>query len=449
MSDVTFIEPDVKLFDRRDFPEGFVFGAATAAYQIEGSKFGGAGSCHWDTFAATPGNVVRNEDGSLACDHYHRWESDLDLLKDGGFDAYRFSTSWARVMPDGVTVNPQGLDFYDRLVDGMVARGLTPYLTLYHWDLPSALADLGGWRNRATAERFADFAEVVMDRIGDRVARTATINEPWCVSFLSHYIGEHAPGMRDIRAATRSMHYIQLAHGLAVERLRAKGHDNLGVVLNFTDILPASEGQEAAVDRADAITNRWFIESVAKGTYPQAALDGLERYMPDGWQADMATISSPIDWLGVNYYSRAIVSDAPGTPFPSTQNHPGPLPKTQMGWEIWPEGLKNLLTRMARDYVGDLPIVVTENGMAWPDEVKGSNVGDQTRVKYIHDHIEAARQAIDAGVNLQGFFYWSLLDNYEWAFGYEKRFGIVHVDFETLTRTPKASYHALKAALTS
>ena len=449
MSDATFIEPDVKLFDRRDFPEGFVFGAATAAYQIEGSKFGGAGSCHWDTFAATPGNVVRNEDGSLACDHYHRWESDLDLLKDGGFDAYRFSTSWARVMPDGVTVNPQGLDFYDRLVDGMVARGLTPYLTLYHWDLPSALADLGGWRNRATAERFADFAEVVMDRIGDRVARTATINEPWCVSFLSHYIGEHAPGMRDIRAATRSMHYIQLAHGLAVERLRAKGHDNLGVVLNFTDILPASEGQEAAVDRADAITNRWFIESVAKGTYPQAALDGLERYMPDGWQDDMATISSPIDWLGVNYYSRAIVSDAPGTPFPSTQNHPGPLPKTQMGWEIWPEGLKNLLTRMARDYVGDLPIVVTENGMAWPDEVKGSNVGDQTRVKYIHDHIEAARQAIDAGVNLQGFFYWSLLDNYEWAFGYEKRFGIVHVDFETLTRTPKASYHALKAALTS
>ncbi|TRD22550.1 GH1 family beta-glucosidase [Palleronia caenipelagi] len=447
MSDSPSNKPQRALFSRADFPDDFVFGAATAAYQIEGHKFGGAGSSHWDTFAATGSNVVRNEDGALACDHFHRWETDLDLLKDGGFDAYRFSVSWARVMPDGITVNEEGLAFYDKLVDGILARGLKPYLTLYHWDLPSALADRGGWMNRETAERFADYAEVVMARIGDRVVRTATINEPWCVSVLSHLIGEHAPGLRDIRATARAMHHVQLAHGLAVHRLRAAGYQNLGVVLNFADILPFGEGQEAAVDRADAMTNRWFIESIAKGTYPEVALEGLERHMPDGWRDDMAVISTPIDWLGVNYYTRSLVSDAPDLPWPSTRNHEGPLPKTQMGWEIYPEGLRNLLVRMARDYVGDLPIVVTENGMAWADEVIGGAVTDETRVNYIRDHIAAAREAMEGGANLQGFFYWSLLDNYEWAFGYEKRFGIVHVDFETLDRTPKGSWHAFREAL--
>lgn len=448
MSDAISAEPTAKLFERKDFPEGFLFGAATAAYQIEGHRFGGAGSCHWDTFAATGRNVVRNEDGALACDHYHRWESDLDLLKDGGFDAYRFSTSWARVMPDGVTLNPDGIDFYDRLVDGMLARGLSPCLTLYHWDLPSALADSGGWTNRDTAERFADYADAVMARLGDRVSRTATINEPWCVSWLSHYEGQHAPGLRDIRATARSMHHVQLAHGLAVGRLRAAGHDNLGVVLNFSEILPHGEGQEAAVDRADAIGNRWFIESIARGTYPEVALEGLGRHMPAGWEDDMSVISVPIDWLGVNYYSRAIVSTDHDAPWPSTRTHDGPLPKTQMGWEIYPEGLSNLLARMARDYVGDLPIVVTENGMAWADKVVEGAVADDTRVAYIGAHLSAVRKAISEGANVEGFFYWSLLDNYEWAFGYEKRFGIVHVDFETLERTPKASYFALKAALT-
>lgn len=226
------------MFKRSDFPKGFLFGAATAAYQIEGHKFGGAGPCHWDTFSATGRNVVCNESGALACDHYHRWPEDLDLLRDGGFDAYRFSTSWARVMPDGRTVNPEGLDFYDRLVDGMVERELRPFLTLYHWDLPSVLADHGGWTNRATAEAFADYAEAVMARIGDRVERTATINEPWCVSFLAHYIGEHAPGQRDIRATARAMHHVQLAHGLAVERMRAEGHGGLGVVLNLAILSP-------------------------------------------------------------------------------------------------------------------------------------------------------------------------------------------------------------------
>ena len=391
--------------------------------------------------------MVRNEDGAVACDHYHRWEEDLDLLQSGGFDAYRFSTSWARVMPDGVTVNEEGLAFYDKLVDGILARGMKPFLTLYHWDLPSALADKGGWTNRETAERFADYAEVVMARIGDRVARTATINEPWCVSWLSHFEGHHAPGQRDIRATARAMHHIQLAHGLAVERLRAKGYGNLGVVLNFSEILPHGEGAERAVDISDAISNRWFIESVAKGTYPEILLDGLGQYMPEGWQDDMKTISTPIDWLGINYYSRAIVSDAPDAPWPSTQGHEGPLPKTQMGWEIYPEGLKNLILRMKNDYVGDLPICITENGMAWADEVVDGQVDDAERRAYIKAHTSAVREAIAGGANVEGFFYWSLLDNYEWAFGYEKRFGIVHVDFETLKRTPKSSFLALKAAL--
>jgi beta-glucosidase len=447
MLDATSTRTDKLMFKRSDFPEGFTFGAATAAYQIEGSKFGGAGPSHWDTFAATPGNVVRCEDGALACDHYHRWEADLDLLKDGGFDAYRFSSSWARVMPDGVRVNPEGLDFYDRLVDGMIARGLDPVLTLYHWDLPAALADKGGWVNRDTALRFADFSHVVMARIGDRITRTATINEPWCVSWLSHYEGQHAPGLRDIRATARAMHHIQLAHGLAVNRMREAGHDNLGVVLNFSDIQPFADGEDTAVATADSLGNTWFLESIAKGTYPQAALVGLEPHMPDNWQDDMATISTPIDWLGVNYYSRNLVSAKPDAPWPSTQGHEGPLPKTQMGWEIYADGLRNLLTRVSRDYVGDLPIFVTENGMAWNDEVVDGQVNDAARVDYIKNHLGAAKEAIVNGVNLQGFFYWSLLDNYEWSFGYEKRFGMVHVDFETLERTPKSSYFAFKAGL--
>ena len=447
MLDAISTKPTERLFDRKDFPAGFVFGAATAAYQIEGTKFGGVGSSHWDTFAATGNNVVRNEDGAVACDHYHRWGEDLDLLKNGGFDAYRFSTSWTRVMPDGVTLNPEGLDFYDRLVDGMVARGLSPYLTLYHWDLPSSLADKGGWTNRDTAERFADYSAAVMERLGDRVARTATINEPWCVSWLSHYEGQHAPGQRDIRAAARSMHFVQLAHGLAVERLRAEGHENLGVVMNFSEILPNGENEELAVDRADAIGNRWFIESVTKGTYPEIVLEGLGAYLPSKWEDDMATIALPIDWLGVNYYSRAIVSIDADTVWPSTRAHEGPLPKTQMGWEVYPEGLSNLLVRMAREYVGDLPMVVTENGMAWADEVTEGFVDDTVRCSYIREHVASVRESIADGANVQGFFYWSLLDNFEWAFGYEKRFGLVHVDFETLKRTPKRSFNALAKSL--
>jgi beta-glucosidase len=435
---------------RRDFPEGFLFGAATAAYQIEGSSFGNAGLSHWDTFAATPGNVVRAENGAIACDHYNRWESDLDLLKEGNFDAYRFSTSWSRVMPEGRgLVNPEGMDFYDRLVDGMLARGLKPCLTLYHWDLPAALAMKGGWMNRDIAGWFADYAAVVMDRLGDRVAMTATINEPWCVAWLSHFMGVHAPGLRDIHAAAHAMHHVLLAHGLAVQALRAEGAKNLGIVLNFDHCTPASQSPEdlAATATADAIFNRWFIEGITQGIYPAEAMAGLMRHMPHGWHRDMGLISQSLDWLGVNYYTRHIHGHDADAPWPSGRVVEGKRDKTSMGWEIYPEGLEGFLTRMSKEYVGDLPIYITENGMAWNDVVENGAVYDPQRSAYIDSHLAAVKQAMKAGANIQGFFYWSLLDNYEWAQGYDKRFGLIHVDFDSLKRIPKASYHALARAL--
>ncbi|MDX8348806.1 GH1 family beta-glucosidase [Cognatiyoonia sp. IB215446] len=436
-------------FQRSDFPAGFVFGAATAAYQIEGHQFGGAGPTHWDTFAAGPGNVVRAEDGAIACDHYHRFAEDLDLMKEAGFDAYRFSTSWARVMPDGRQMNEEGLDFYDRLVDAMLERGLQPFQTLYHWELPSVLADKGGWTNRDTCAYFGDFTDVITDRIGDRVSSVATINEPWCVAYLSHFLGHHAPGLRDIRAAARAMHHILLAHGTALERLRAKGISNCGIVLNFDHTDPKDDSADAvqAAATTDAIFNRWFIEAITKGTYPSEALEGFAPHMPGGWQDDMALISQRLDFLGVNYYTRHLLSATANNVWPHTTSEEGPGAKTQMGWEIYPDGLRSFLTRLARDYVGDLPIYVTENGMAWNDHIEDGAVTDQTRIQFIADHMAATTQAIAEGANVRGFFYWSLLDNYEWAFGYEKRFGLIHVDFETLKRTPKASYHALKSAI--
>lgn len=432
---------------RFDFPPGFLFGAATAAYQIEGSGFGGCGPSHWDTFAATPGNVVRAEDGARACDHYHQWPADLDLIRAANMDAYRFSTSWSRVMPDGRTVNPDGVAFYDRLVDGMLERGLKPFQTLYHWDLPSALADTGGWTNRDTCHRFADYAEAITRRLGDRVASIATINEPWCVAFLSHFLGIHAPGLRDIRATARAMHHILLAHGLGVGRLRGLGQKSLGIVLNFDHTAPASPADQEASDLWDGIFNRWYIEGISRKAYPAQVLAGLSSHMPESWQDDMDLIGQPLDWLGVNYYTRHLVAAVPGAPWPALRPVTGDLPQTQMGWEIYPDGLHHFLTRMARDYVGDLPLYVTENGMANADVIDGDAVTDQVREDYLFAHLAATRRAIADGANVKGFFYWSLLDNYEWAEGYEKRFGLVHVDFDSLARTPKSSYHALTRAL--
>ncbi|MGS4945487.1 GH1 family beta-glucosidase [Meridianimarinicoccus sp. RP-17] len=437
---------------RADFPEGFDFGASTAAYQIEGTRWGGVGPSHWDSFAATPGNVVRGEDGAVACDHFHRYAEDLDLLRDGNFDVYRFSTSWTRVMPDGKTVNPEGLDFYDRLADAIVARGLKPSLTLYHWDLPSALADQGGWANRDVADRFADYTRAVMERIGDRMDSVATINEPWCVAWLSHFLGHHAPGLRDIRAASRAMHHVLLAHARSLAVIRDTQPDlRAGIVLNFAHPNPASGGEadRAATTRFDGIHNRWFIEALTKGAYPEDIRAALAPHMPQGWQDDMGDIAARIDWLGVNYYTRNTIKHDADSPWPRFHEVPGTLPKTDMGWEIYPDGLRALLLRLARDYTGDTPIYVTENGMAGDDHLKDGAVDDPVRVQYFDDHLRAVHGAIAEGAPVRGYFAWSLLDNYEWSFGYDKRFGIVHVDYATQARVPKASYRALQAAFAS
>lgn len=434
---------------RADFPDGFELGASTAAYQIEGTTAGGTGPSHWDSYAATPGNVVRGEDGRIACDHYHRFEEDLDLVRDGNFDTYRFSTSFARVMPDGRTPNAEGLDFYDRLADAIAARGLKASLTLYHWDLPSALADQGGWANRDVADRFADYTRVVMERIGDRMDSVATINEPWCVAWLSHFMGLQAPGLRDIRAASRAMHHVLLAHAKSLEVIREVTPDlKAGIVLNFTHTHAASdaEADKQAAHTFDGIHNRWFVEALTKGRYPEDIASALGPHMPEGWQKDMAAISAPIDWLGANYYTRTTLRHVEDSLWPHLEDVPGPLSKTDMGWEIYPDGLRALLVRLARDYTGDTPLVVTENGMAGDDHLVDGQIGDPVRVQYFEDHLGAVRSAIAEGAPVTGYYAWSLMDNYEWSFGYDKRFGIIYVDYETQARVPKASYHALRDA---
>lgn len=431
-------------FRRSDFPEDFLFGVATSSYQIEGHAFGGAGRTHWDDFAETPGNVVRAENGARACDHYHRLDEDLDLIRALNADVYRFSTSWARVLPEGRgTPNPEGLDFYDRLVDGLLERGIKPAATLYHWELPSPLADLGGWRNRDIAGWFADFAEVIMGRIGDRVWSAAPINEPWCVAWLSHFMGLHAPGLRDIRATARAMHHVLLAHGRCIQAMRGLGMTNLGAVCNFEWANPASTTEEdfQAADRYDAYYNRFFLSGIFKGTYPDLVLEGLEPHLPTGWQDDFEVITTPVDWCGLNYYTRKNIA-ATDTPWPALEEVEGPLPKTAMEWEVYPEGLYEFLMRAARDYTAELPLVVTENGMA-----SHSGTDDQDRIDYIDAHLEQVRRAIKDGAPVNGYYIWSLMDNYEWALGYDKRFGLVHVDFDSLKRTPKASYHLISDAL--
>ncbi len=430
---------------RADFPDGFVFAAATSAYQIEGHAFGGAGRTHWDAFAEMPGRVHEGHTGAVACDHFHRWPEDLDLVRQAGLDGYRFSTSWARVMPDGVHVNPEGLDFYDRLVDGMLDRGLKPMATLYHWELPEALSRRGGWTVREIPERLADFASIIGRRLGDRLWSTAPINEPWCVAWLSHYEGHHAPGLQSLDAAGKAMHHVALSHGLSVAALRAENVGNLGAVCNmeYPHPLTDSEQDRQAARIYDGIYNRWFAAAMTKGQYPEEVMAGLEPYLPAGWRDDMATIAQPIDWFGINYYTCKRLTRG-GDVWPRIVDAPGPLPKTDMGWEIYPEGLEKLLRRTATEYTGDLPLYITENGMANRDAVLGQ---DPERIAYLDGHLHAVRRVIEGGVPMKGYTFWSLLDNYEWAFGYDKRFGLVHVDFETQLRTPRASFHALVRAL--
>jgi len=433
-------------FKRSDFPKDFVFAAATSSYQIEGHAHGGAGPTHWDTFAATPGNVIRCEHGALACDHYHRYDEDFALVGAAGLDAYRFSTSWARVMPEGRgAVNVEGLDFYDRLVDSMLAHDLKPMATLYHWELPAALADLGGWRNPDICHWFAEFVQVIIDRIGDRLFSVAPINEPYCISWLGHFTGDHAPGLRDIRATAHAMHHLLKAHGVAIERMRAMGQTNLGAVFNCEYPYPVDQSAQtaAAVDLYDQIYNHFFLSGVFTGAYPAVIMDALEPHMPKGWQEDFGVIGQQVDWCGINYYTCKGIRHKEG-PWPNWEEIIGPRPKTQMGWEIYPEGLRHFLTMVDRQYTKGLPIYVTENGMANEDM---PGVPDDARIDYLNTHLAEARGAIQDGVPLAGYTFWSLLDNYEWSLGYEKRFGLVHVDFETFERTPKASYHQIADAL--
>ena len=426
--------------ERKDLGPNFLFGTATAAYQIEGGQGDGRGPCIWDTFSATPGNVKNRDSGLIACDHYHRWPGDLDLIRDGGFEAYRFSLAWPRLIPEGTgAINQQGLDFYDRLIDGMLERGLKPYATLYHWDLPSALQDKGGWMNRDIAGWFADYAALVGKHFGDRLAATATINEPWCVAYLSHFLGVHAPGYRDLRATARAMHHVLLAHGTAIDALRGEGVKNLGIVLNLEKAEPASDTPEdqAAFNIGDALFNRWYLGGVFKGQYPEELTTALAPHLPADYQKDMETVSRPLDWLGINYYTRGLYAADPNAPF-GAGKVTGPLEKSDLGWEIHPQGLTDLLVRVSREYT-KLPLYVTETGM--------SETNDDRRVKFYDDHLRAVANAQAQGADVRGFFAWSLLDNYEWAEGYTSRFGIVHVDYETQLRTPKGSYRAFQGML--
>ncbi len=435
------------MLKRADFPKGFQFGSATSAYQIEGHAFGGAGATHWDRFARS-GGVVNNQNGDIACDHYHRFHQDLDLLQE--FDAYRFSTSWARVLPAGKgEVNQAGLDFYDKLVDAMLERNLAPFLTLYHWELPDRLALLGGWTNPDIANWFGDYVDIIMDRLGDRIASVATINEPWCVTYLAHYLGQHAPGLRDSSATAKAIHNVLLAHGNATARLRERGQKNLGIVLNFEALVSHSQTASDldATRRYDAIINRMFIEPLMTGNYPSEILHEFGQHLPSGWQSDMDLIRQPLDWLGVNYYTRQTIAADPEGSWPHCKSMATTGPKTQMGWDIYPEGLYETLVRLKQDYTKTLPIYVTENGMARADSLVNNTINDIERLNYLSVHLYQVHRAIDEGVDVRGYFYWSLLDNFEWALGYEKRFGLIHVDFETQKRTPKNSYLALIDAI--
>ncbi|MEP7241003.1 MAG: GH1 family beta-glucosidase [Devosia sp.] len=425
--------------DRRQFGPSFVFGAATSAYQIEGGE--DRGSCIWDTFAATPGNVKNADTGSVACDHYHLWPGDLDLVRDAGFDAYRFSFSWPRLIPEGIGApNEAGLDFYDRLIDGMLERGIKPFATLYHWDLPSALQDRGGWMNRDIAAWFADYATLIADRYGDRLHATATINEPWCVSVLSHLLGIHAPGLRDLRAAARAMHHVLYAHGTAVDALRAGGVKNIGIVTNLEKAEAASDKPEdlAALELGDGLYNGWFLGGLYKGAYPEIVTRALAPYLPESWERDMEVVSRPLDWAGINYYTRALYAAAPDKPALPFTTVKGPLQTNDLGWEVYPEGLTDLLVRVSHDYT-KVPLYVTENGMSEGD--------DSRRTQYYDAHLRAVLAAQEQGADVRGYFAWSLLDNYEWAHGYSSRFGIVHVDYATQQRTPKGSYRAFQGML--
>ena len=423
------------MFDiRSKFRDEFVFGVATSAYQIEGSKFGGCGESIWDHFAKN-GGTVNGDNGSLACDHFHRFEEDLDLLVDAGFDAYRFSFSWSRLFPDGKNLNIKGLDFYKQLLDAINSRGLRPYGTAYHWDMPQALGALGGWTIRDNAERFGQFMGFIARNFGDDLENLVSINEPWCVAWLSHYLGEHAPGLQDLSSAVKASHYVCLGHGLGVQAARKETKKPIGVVLNFTPgrLETKTKINTEALERYEAVTNTWYLSAIMKGNYPDVALQDLEVYLPNGWKQDLLTIKEPIDFIGINYYTTVLLKSG-GDKFPFVEFIERNLPKTDMGWDVEPVGLREALN-LVSDYAPNLPLYITENGMA-----SKNAIADIDRIEYYKQHLNEVEKASKT-LPIKGYFAWSLLDNFEWALGYDKRFGLVQVDYETQKRTMKDSFN--------
>jgi beta-glucosidase len=425
------------------FPPGFRFGAATAAYQIEGAvREDGRGESIWDRFCRVPGAIAGGDTGDVACDHYHRWREDLDLMAELGLEAYRFSIAWPRVQPDGRgALNAAGLSFYRRLVEGLRERGIEPLATLDHWDLPQALQDSGGWAQRDTALRFADYARGMGEALGDLVDAWVTHNEPWVLSFMGHAQGVHAPGTRDWATALRVAHHLLLSHGLALET-GLPGRVGITLVLAPVHPVTDSDDDRAAARRMDGHMNRWFLDPVLRGRYPEDLVRHYEEHVGplDAVQAgDLDVISRPIDFLGVNYYVPLRVRAAASAAPLALETVPGPPPLTAMGWEVAPEGLHELLVRVRDDY-GDLPIDITENGAAFDDPPpRAGVVDDRQRVAYLEGHLQALARAIADGVDVRRYFAWSLMDNFEWAHGYSKRFGVVHVDYATQRRTIKRS----------
>jgi len=433
-------------------PEGFLWGVATSAAQIEGGDpEDGRGESIWDRFAADPRRIADGSNPGVACDHYHRWREDLDLLRWLGVGAYRFSIAWPRVLPEGRgRINTQGLDFYDALVDALLAAGIRPFVTLYHWDLPQSLQERGGWVARATTDAFVEYADVVTARLGDRVRHWATHNEPWCVATLGHERGEQAPGHRDAAEALRVAHHVLLSHGRALDVVRrnAPGAE-VGIVLLLVPVWPATQGEadRDAARRLDGSFNRWYLDPVFRGRYPADVIADRIRaghlaspelpFLQDG---DLSTIAGSIDFVGINYYSREVVrAGANGEPIPVRAGE-GEA-RTQMGWEVFPQGLEEGIARVAREYA-PARIYVTENGAAYADEVDvAGRIEDARRVEYLRGHVAATSRALARGAPIGGYFVWSFLDNFEWAYGYARRFGLFHVDFATQRRRPKDSAH--------
>lgn len=441
------------------FPKGFAWGVSTASYQIEGAVGeDGRGTSIWDTFSHAPGNVVNGDTGDVACDHYHRYREDVALMRDLGVDAYRFSVAWPRIQPTGKgPVEQAGLDFYRRLVDELADAGIRPCATLYHWDLPQPLEDAGGWTVRDTAERFAEYAAVVHDALGDSVAQWITLNEPFCSAFIGYADGRHAPGRAEGQGALAAAHHLLVGHGLAMRTLRAnrRGDETFGITLNMNHVRPATDAAEdvAAARRVELLGSRVFSDPVLAARYPDAEAEVWGELSDFAFRrdGDLDVIATPLDFLGVNNYFPTYAKEAPtvdpdprrrvATDIGVAENPPAELPRTAMGWPVEADGLRRLLNWVRATYPDVPPIYVTENGAAFPDVVVDGEVDDPRRVAYLDAYIGAVRAAIGDGVDVRGYYCWSLMDNFEWAVGYSKRFGLVYVDYETQQRIPKSSYH--------